>query len=65
VLTYFCVILITNQFIFLVMASNNTMSILEAWSSETGELVDFQLVGALLCVGRLRDGHNLVAGGCL
>jgi len=46
------------------MASNNTMSILEAWSAESGELVDLQQTGAL-CVGWLLDRRNLVAGGCV
>jgi hypothetical protein len=32
---------------------------------ESGELVDLQLTGALLCVDRLLDSHNLVAGGCV
>jgi len=47
------------------MASNNTVSILEAWSSEPGELVDFQLTGASLYFGRLLDRHNIIEGGCL
>ena len=37
---------------------------MEASSSESGELVDLQQTGTL-CVGRLLDRHNLVAGGCV
>jgi len=45
--------------------NNNNVSIWEEWSSDSGEPVDLQLTGALLCVGRLLDRHNLVARGCM
>ena len=37
---------------------------MEAWSSESGELVVLQLSGGLLGIDRLLDRRNLVAGGC-